>query len=138
MCFDAASHAQAERCSRFAVGCATEADDWPMRAKALSGLANLAVHRGRPDDALSFSELALVRADRLTPLVQAVVYTRHARALAVNGGHREADCMAAAHRAEDRFALPSHTSRPARRAAEPWLSPVWPTSPWRETIRHMP
>jgi transcriptional regulator with XRE-family HTH domain len=104
MCFDAASHAQAERCFRFAVGCATEADDWSMRAKALSGLANLAVHQGRPDDALSFAELALVRTDRLTPIVHSVMHTRHARALALCGDHREVDCMAAVRQAEDRFA----------------------------------
>jgi transcriptional regulator with XRE-family HTH domain/tetratricopeptide (TPR) repeat protein len=103
MCFDAGSHAQAERCFRFAVGCATEAADWSIRAKALSGLANLAVHQGRPDDALSFSEMALVRADRLTPLVRSVMHTRHARALGLNGGHREADCITAVRQAEDYF-----------------------------------
>lgn len=103
MCFDAGAHGPAERCFRFAVGCATEAGDWPMRAKALSGLANLAVHQGRPDDALSFSEMALVRADRLTPVVQAVMHSRHARALGLNGARRQADCRAAAHRAEDQF-----------------------------------
>lgn len=104
MCFDAGSHAHAERCFRFAVGCATEADDWALRAKALSGLANLAVHHGQPDDALSFSEMALVRADRLTPLVRAVMHTRHARALGLDGGHREADCLTAVRQAEDYFA----------------------------------
>ena len=103
MCFDAGSHAHAERCFRFAVGGATEADDWALRAKALSGLANLSVHHGRPDDALSFSEMALVRADRLTPLVRAVMHTRHARALGLDGGHREADCLTAVRQAEDYF-----------------------------------
>lgn len=104
MCFDAGVHRQAERCFRFAVGCATEAGDWAMRAKALSGLANLAVHQGRPDDALSMSEMALVRADRLTPVVRAVMHTRHARALGLSGSHREADCLTATHQAEDYFA----------------------------------
>lgn len=88
MCFDAGSHQQTERCFRFAVACATEGDDWAMRCKALSGLSNLAVHQGRTDDALSFSEMALVRADRLTPLVRAVMHTRHARALGLSGGGR--------------------------------------------------
>lgn len=104
MCFDAGTHAQAERCFRFAVGCATEAGDWSMRAKALSGLANLAVHQGRADDALSFSEMALVRADRLSPVVRSVMHTRHARALGLSGGHREADCLIAVRQAEDHFA----------------------------------
>jgi transcriptional regulator with XRE-family HTH domain len=103
MAFDAGSHADAERCFRFAVGCATEAGDWAMRAKALSGLANLKVHQGQSDDALSFSEMALVRADRLTPVVRSVMHSRHARALGLSGGHREADCKAAVRQAEDHF-----------------------------------
>ncbi len=104
MCFDAGLHREAERCFRLAVACATEAGDWAMRAKALSGLANLSVHQGRADDALSFSEMSLVRADRLTPVVRSVIHTRHARALGMSGSHREADCMAAIHQAEDYFA----------------------------------
>lgn len=92
MCLDAGTLAQAERCFRFAVGCATEAGDWAMRAKALSGLANLAVRQERADDALSFAEMALVRSDRLTPLVRSVMHTRRARALGLAGGHRQADC----------------------------------------------
>ncbi|MCA1674808.1 MAG: hypothetical protein LC799_22320, partial [Actinobacteria bacterium] len=103
MCFDAGLHREAERCFRLAVACATEAGDWAMRAKALSGLANLSVHQGRADDALSFSEMALVRADRLTPVVRAVMHSRHARALGLSGSHREADCMAATQQAEDHF-----------------------------------
>jgi transcriptional regulator with XRE-family HTH domain len=103
MCFDAGLHEQAERCFRFAVGCATEAADWSIRAKALSGMANLAVHQTRPDDALSYAEMALVRADRLTPMVQAMMHSRHARALGAVGQQREADCLAAVGRAEDTF-----------------------------------
>ena len=105
MCFDAAAHPEAERCFRLAVACATEAGDWSMRSKALSGLSNLAVHQGRTEDALSFSEMALVRADRLTPVVRSVMHTRHARALGLSGGHRQADCMAAIHQAEDYFVV---------------------------------
>ncbi|MGH3906563.1 MAG: helix-turn-helix domain-containing protein [Pseudonocardiaceae bacterium] len=104
MCFDAGTHREAERCFRLAVACATEAGDWSVRSKALSGLSNLAVHQGRTEDALSFSEMALVRADRLTPVVRSMTHTRHARALGLSGGHREADCMAAIHQAEDYFA----------------------------------
>ncbi|MCP2257233.1 Helix-turn-helix domain [Streptoalloteichus tenebrarius] len=103
MCFDAGSHTQAERCFRFAVGAATEAGDWAMRAKALSGLANLAVHQGRADDALSYAEAALVRADRLTPVVKAVAHTRHARALGLASAHRDADCLTATRHAQDAF-----------------------------------
>jgi transcriptional regulator with XRE-family HTH domain len=115
MCFDAGSHHQAEHCFRLAVGCATEAQDWSLRAKALSGMANLAVHQARTDDAISFSELALVRLDRLTPLVRAVVHTRHARALSMVGQARQDDCAAAIGRAEECFAQ--------RNGSEPeWIS----------------
>ncbi len=103
MCFDAGRHTEAERCFRFAVGAAVEAGDWDMRAKALSGLANLAVHQERPDDALSYAEAALVRADRLDPVVRAVTHSRHARALGSAGRHRENDCLAAVDRARGAF-----------------------------------
>lgn len=107
MCFDAGLHEQAERCFRFAVGCATEAADWSIRAKALSGMANLAVHQTRADDALSYAEMALVRADRLTPMVQSMMHSRHARALGAVGQERETDCLAAVGRAEEAFAASS-------------------------------
>lgn len=113
MCFDAGLHQHAERCFRFAVGSATEAGDWSLRAKALSGLANLSVHQGHQDDALSFSEMALVRADRLSPVVRAVMHTRHARALGIAQPGRESDCLAALDAAQRQF---------ARRASD---EPAW-------------
>ena len=58
MCFDAGTHREAQRCFRLAVACATDAGDWSMRSKALSGLSNLAVHQGRTEDALSFSTIS--------------------------------------------------------------------------------
>jgi hypothetical protein len=45
----------------------------------------------------------LVRADRLSPTVQSLMHTRHARALGAFGLCREADCIAAVRRAEDSF-----------------------------------
>lgn len=113
MCFDAGTHTQVERRFRLAVGCATESGDWPIRAKALSGLASLAVHQGNKDDALSFSEIALVRADRLTPLVRSVMQTRHARALGLAGGQRQADFLTAVRHAEDFFSTASGENEPA-------------------------
>ncbi|WP_237710910.1 tetratricopeptide repeat protein [Saccharopolyspora spinosa] len=103
VCFDAGLHQKAESCFRFAAGCATEVGDWSLRAKALSGMANLAVHQERFDDALSYAEMALVRTDRLTPLVRSVMHTRHARALGSFGVEREMDCITAIRRAEDCF-----------------------------------
>ncbi|MCO1580472.1 hypothetical protein M8C13_32435 [Crossiella sp. SN42] len=130
ICFDAGSRSHAARCFHLAVARATDAQDWALRAKGLSGLANLTLHqaavkedqggaetevRRAYDDALSFAEHALVRADRLDPVVQAVVHTRHARALGSLGKERQADCLAAIGRAEDAFA--------ARHGDEPgWIS----------------
>ncbi|GAB2986175.1 helix-turn-helix domain-containing protein [Saccharothrix stipae] len=113
LCFDAGLHREAERSFRFSVGCATESGDWAMRAKALSGLANLSVHRGRAEDALSFAEMALVRADRLSPKVGAVVRTRHARALALAGASRGVDCHTAIGKAGELFAASSSGDEPA-------------------------
>lgn len=113
VCFDAGLHSHAERAFRFGVGCATESGDGAMRAKALSGLANLSVHRRRTDDALSFAELALVRADRLSPKVGSMVHTRHARALGLAGVSRSADCRAAIGKAEDSFAQAEADGEPA-------------------------
>ncbi|MCE6993797.1 XRE family transcriptional regulator [Saccharothrix sp. S26] len=112
LCFDAGLHREAERAFRFSVGCATESGDWAMRAKARSGLANLSVHRGRAEDALDFAEMALVRADRLSPKVGAVVRTRHARALALSGTSRGVDCRAAIGKAGELFAASSGDEPP--------------------------
>ncbi|GAA3844103.1 hypothetical protein GCM10022243_08140 [Saccharothrix violaceirubra] len=113
ICFDAGLHSHAERAFRFGVGCATESGDWAMRAKSLSGLANLSVHRRHTDDALSFAEMALVRADRLSPKVGSMMYTRHARALGLAGASRSGDCRAAVGKAEDLFAQTSTDDEPA-------------------------
>lgn len=115
VCFDAGLHTHAERAFRFGVGCATESGDWAMRAKALSGLANLAVHQRRTD-ALSFAEMALVRADRLSPKVGSMMHTRHARALGLAGVSRSEDCRAAVDKAENLFAQATTDNEPA------WIS----------------
>ncbi|GLZ42417.1 hypothetical protein [Actinokineospora sp. NBRC 105648] len=108
MCLDSGALREAERCFRFAVSCATECEDWSLRAKALAGLTSLSVHQGNAEDALSYAELALVRADRLPPVVRAIVHTKHARALGLSGRHRAGDCLAAVGQAETHFAR--HTS----------------------------
>ncbi|MEU6645697.1 hypothetical protein ABZ863_24540 [Saccharomonospora sp. NPDC046836] len=69
------------------------------RAKALSELANLAVHKTAP----TTPENALVLAERLTPVAKAVTHTRHARALGLASPHREADCLTATNRAQNAF-----------------------------------
>jgi hypothetical protein len=82
MAFDAYAHDDAQRMFRFALSCAEESGDWHLRAKVLSSLARQAIWCGDPDAGLTFTELALVRADRLTATERAMLQTGRARALA--------------------------------------------------------
>lgn len=82
MAFDAYAHDDARRMFRFALACAEEAGDWHLRAKVLSSMARQAIWCGDPDSGLTFTELALVRADRLTATERAMLHTGRARALA--------------------------------------------------------
>lgn len=81
MAFDAYAHDDARRMFRFALSCAEEAGDWHLRAKILSSMARQAIWCGDPDTGLTFSEMALVRSDRLTATEQAMLHTARARAL---------------------------------------------------------
>jgi hypothetical protein len=82
MAVDANAHEEARRVYRFAVACAEQAKDWPLRAEALSSMAVQAIWTGQPDDGLTLAEQALVRADRLTPTGRAVLHVDRGRALA--------------------------------------------------------
>lgn len=81
MAFDAYAHDDARRIFRFALGCAEDAGDWHLRAKILSSMARQAIWCGDPDSGLTFSEMALVRSDRLAATEQAMLHTARARAL---------------------------------------------------------
>lgn len=85
MAFDAYAHDDARRMFRLALSCAEEARDWHLRAKVLSSMARQAIWCGDPDGGLTFTELALVRADRLTATERAMLHTARARALAKLG-----------------------------------------------------
>ncbi|MFT7837708.1 helix-turn-helix transcriptional regulator [Saccharothrix sp. BKS2] len=89
MAFDAYAHDDARRMFRFALACAEEAKDWHLRAKVLSSMARQAIWCGDPDSGLTFTELALVRADRLTATERAMLHTGRARALAKLGKVQE-------------------------------------------------
>ncbi|MGH3549100.1 MAG: XRE family transcriptional regulator [Pseudonocardiaceae bacterium] len=82
MAFDAYAHDDARRMFRFALQCAEKAGDWHLRAKVLSSMARQAIWCGDPDAGLTFTELAMVRADRLTATERAMLHTGRARALA--------------------------------------------------------
>ncbi|MGH3828728.1 MAG: hypothetical protein ACRDQX_16395 [Pseudonocardiaceae bacterium] len=63
LAFDADTHDDARQVFSFALGCAEQAEDWHLRATVLSTMAVPAIRTGRPDEALTLAELALVRAD---------------------------------------------------------------------------
>ncbi|MET8051012.1 hypothetical protein ABZU75_25760 [Streptosporangium sp. NPDC005286] len=82
MAFDAYAHEDAKRMFRLALVCAEKSGDWHLRAKVLSSMARQAIWCGDPDTGLTLVELALVRADRLTPAERAMLLAARARALA--------------------------------------------------------
>jgi hypothetical protein len=107
MAFDAYAHEDADRMYRFALNCAEEAGDWHLRAKVLACLSRQATWCGNPDHGVTFTELALVRSDRLTATERSMLHTDRSRALARLG--RVQDALAAVGLADEEF---SH-SRPA-------------------------
>lgn len=107
MAFDAYVHDDARRMFRFALNCAEQAGDWHLRAKVLSSMARQAIWCGDPDAGLTFTELAMVRADRLTATERSMLHTGRARALAKLGLIQ--DVASAVGAADEEF---SHT-RPA-------------------------
>jgi len=107
MAFDAYAHDDARRMYRFALNCAQEAGDWHLRAKVLSSMARQAIWCGDPDTGLTFTESAMVRADRLTATERAMLHTGRSRALAKLG--RVQDAATAVGVADEEF---SH-ARPA-------------------------
>jgi len=101
MAFDAYAHHDAHRMFQFAQYCAEEAGDWHLRAKVLTSMTRQAVRCNDPDAGLTFIELALVRADRLTATEHAMLHSDRARALAKLG--RVQDAAAAVGVADEEF-----------------------------------
>ncbi|MGH3823260.1 MAG: XRE family transcriptional regulator [Pseudonocardiaceae bacterium] len=102
MSFDAGDHEGAHRVLSFALACAEKVGDWHLRAYVLDGMALQAIWTGRPDEGLTLTEQALVRADRLTSTEQAMIHIDRGRALARMRRINEA--LAAVGVAEDHFA----------------------------------
>ncbi|WP_157254914.1 XRE family transcriptional regulator [Nonomuraea typhae] len=113
MAFDAFAHDDARDMFSFALFCAEEAQDWHLRAKILSLMARQAIWCEDADHGLTLVELALVRADRLTPAERAMLYTARARATAKLGMLEET--LESIGRADDQFTR----IRPADEA--PWM-----------------
>ncbi|MBV9730471.1 MAG: XRE family transcriptional regulator [Pseudonocardiales bacterium] len=103
MAFDHCAHGEARRVFGFALSCAEQATDWHLRAGILGDMALAEVWAGRPDEALTLTEYALVRADdRLTATGRAMLHTYQGLALAKMRRVRET--LVAVGTADDHFA----------------------------------
>ncbi|MGH3803007.1 MAG: XRE family transcriptional regulator, partial [Pseudonocardiaceae bacterium] len=102
MAQDANAQEEARRVYRFALFCAEQAGDWPLRAEILSSMAKQEILIGHPDDGLTLAEQALVRADRLTPTGRALLHADRGRALAKM--RRVSEALTAIGTADDHFA----------------------------------
>jgi hypothetical protein len=101
MAFDVYVFDDARRLLHFGVACAEEADDWHMRARLLATTARLETWVGQPDRGLTDTQVALVRAERLTPTERAMLHSLEARAL--SRMHRTQEAMTAVGQADDAF-----------------------------------
>ncbi len=99
---DVGAHEEASRAYHFALACAEEAGDWPLRADILSSMALQAIRTGQPDDALTMAEHGLVRPDRLTAAGRSVLYTNRGHALVRM--RRVNEALTAIGTADDHFA----------------------------------
>jgi hypothetical protein len=99
---DVGADEQAGRVYRFALFCAEEAGDWPLRAEILSSMAHQAIWTGRPDEGLTLAEQGLVRADRLTAAGRSMLHTD--RGLALVKMRRVSETLTAIGTADDHFA----------------------------------
>lgn len=115
MLFDSYEHDSARRRSRFALQCAEVGGNWHQRAMLLSNMARQAIWCGQPDDGLTYTEMALVRADRLTATERAMLHTVRARALAKLSPARAQEALAAVGKADEEFAHTQPADDP------PWM-----------------
>jgi len=99
---DVGADTAAQRYYQVALRCAEQADDWNLRAEAVSDMARIAQYGGDGETALTLSQQAQVRADRLTPLRRACLAAVEAGAHGQRGDANA--CLAAVGRAEDHFA----------------------------------
>ncbi len=99
---DAGADEEAGRVFRFALACAEEAGDWPLRGEILSSMAMQAVWTGQPDAGLTLAEQGLVRPDRLTAAGRSRLHAVRGRALVTM--RRVNETLTAIGTADDHFA----------------------------------
>lgn len=114
MAFDACAYDDARQIFKFALACSEEVGAWHLRAKVLSSMARQEIWRGEADLGLTYAELALVRADRLTDTERAMLHTARARALAKLGRYQ--DTLRAVGQADEAFAHSDAAGDP------PWMA----------------
>ena len=114
MAFDAFAHHEGQQMFTFGLSCAEEGGAWHLRAKLLSNLARQAIWCGDADTGLTYTELALVRPDRLTATEQAMLHTARARALGKLGQVQQT--LEAIGAADDAFARANPSDDP------PWMT----------------
>jgi hypothetical protein len=102
MSVDIGAHEEARRMFRFALTHAEKAGDWHLRAYVLGSMASQAIETGQPDEGLTQTEHALVRADRLTATELTLLHATRARALAKM--RRVQETLTAVGTADDHFA----------------------------------
>ncbi|MGH3973500.1 MAG: XRE family transcriptional regulator [Pseudonocardiaceae bacterium] len=110
MAFDSGAYEDAHRVFSFALACAEQVGDWHLRAYVLDSMALQANWTGRPDEGLTLTEHAVVRADRLTETVLAMLHTDRGRALARM--RRVQETLTAVGTAEDHFARSTPANDP--------------------------
>ncbi|HZN71003.1 MAG TPA: hypothetical protein VFC00_04865 [Micromonosporaceae bacterium] len=108
MAADVDAYEDSRRAYRFGLACAEQSGNWRMQAWILGDMALQAIWSGRPDDGLTFADMALVRADRLTATERARLHTVRARVLAKLPG-RAQDALAAVGAGDDEFAHATST-----------------------------
>lgn len=95
--FDVADRTAARRYFQFALWCAGDGQAWSLRASVLTDMARLASDAGDLQQAIALAEQAQHHPERLPATSRAVVWTVHARLLALTGRTDEArDDIAAA------------------------------------------
>jgi len=107
---DAGAQEEGRRAYGFALACAERAEDWPLRAEVLSSMTKQAIWTGQPDDGLTLAEEALVRPDRLTAAVRALLHNDRGRALAKM--HRVNEALTAIGTADEHFAHSNPDNEP--------------------------